>query len=69
MVSAIAGVSAGVSADADGFGFGRRGRRGFDVFVFEFVIVVDELEFCADTTNPEFTSAAKTATATVRRNG
>ena len=67
-VSAIADVSV-ASGEGDGLGLGRRGRRGFDVFVFEFVIVVEELAFCADTTNPALSSAPKTATMTARRKG
>jgi hypothetical protein len=69
VVSAVAGVSAGVSAEADGFGLGRRGRRGFDVLVFELVMVVEELEFCADTTSPTLISAPKIATMTIERKG
>jgi len=68
-VSAIAGVSDVASGVGDGFGLGRRGRRGLDVFVFEFVIVVEELVFWADTTNPALTSAPKTAPMTARRKG
>jgi hypothetical protein len=43
--------------------FGRR-CRGFGFAVFVFVIVVDEFEFCADTTNPALAIAAVTRTAT-----
>ena len=68
----MAGVWDVASGLGDGFGLGRRGRRGrrgFDVFVFEFVIVVEELEFWADATNPALTNVPKTATMTARRKG
>jgi hypothetical protein len=68
-VSGIAAVSDVASGEGDGFGLGRRGRRGLDVLVFEFVIVVEEFVFWADATNPALTSAPKTATMTARRKG
>jgi hypothetical protein len=52
---------------AAGLGFGRGlWRCGFDVLALAGAIVVDEFEFCAETTNPVLAKAPKMATATAR---
>jgi hypothetical protein len=63
VVSAIAPVS--VASAAGFFGFGLW-RRGFDELVFAGAIVVDELEFCAETINPALVNAANTPITTTR---
>jgi hypothetical protein len=67
VVSAIAAVSV---ASAAGFGFGfDLWRRGFDELVFAGAMVVDELEFCAETINPALVNAANTPITTTRTKG
>jgi len=66
--SAIAPVS--VAASGEGFAFGReRCRRGFDVLLFAGAIVVDELEFCAETISPVLVNAAKIPITTASTKG
>jgi len=61
IAAGVVSVGAAVSvASAAGFGFGLW-RRGFDELVFAGAIVVDELEFCAETMSPVLINAPKTA--------
>src|SRR5262245_38165992 len=64
MVSAMAPVS--VAASAEGLAFGFERCFGFGFAVLGSMLVVDELEFCADTINPLLASAPTMAIATAR---
>jgi ABC-type spermidine/putrescine transport system permease subunit II len=65
VVSAVAVVSV---ASAAGFGFDLW-RRGFGELVFAGAMVVEELEFCAETINPALVKAANTPITTTRTKG
>src|SRR5690242_7352235 len=65
--SAVALASV-ASAAGCGFGFDLW-RRGFEVLAFAGAIVVDELEFCAETINPALVNAANTPITTTRTKG
>src|SRR5437660_2044763 len=66
----VAAAIAPVSAAASGEGFGRgrrwRGLRGFAMLLFEGAIVVEEFEFCAETTRPVAATAIMAATISIR---
>jgi hypothetical protein len=68
MVSAGALVSVMAAVDVFGFGFEWR-RPGFVLLVFAGAIVVDELEFCAETISPMLANAATAAITTTRTKG
>src|SRR5215813_7452504 len=66
IVAAIAPVSVAASAEVLAFGFERCFGFGFDALG---AMVIDELEFCADTISPALVNAAKTPITTTRTKG